>query len=407
VQPGSIVGELIQTSGTINTNTPRFDYDPTTLQPRGLLIEGSANNIQPYSTDLSQTGTWAQQGLVGVTANVSGIVDPANGTSASKIRSSSASSTSHLVYSTLATVSGTAYTMSAWVRAAEYNFAALHFASGANRYTVVFNLTTGAVTQTTPYGSPTGTGSNAVKFGDWWRLSLTMNAADTTSYPHICLSSTATPSVNAFGQPAFTGTSESGVYVWGAQLETGSGASSYIPTGASQGSRAADSCVMTGTNFSSWYQSATAGTVYCEFDNPRANLGVAQTPAPANLGNYSAGNLLSGYLGGYPVGQGFAAAVWGNGGTDFQSATVATAVSVALGNKGAFAFTGQSIVGAFRGFSSATATTTGTVNAKTVLYVGANGTGGTSTRDFLNSCIQRIKFFPTQYTAAQLQALTT
>ena len=64
-------------------------------------------------------------------------------------------------------------------------------------------------------------------------------------------------------------------------------------------------------------------------------------------------------------------------------------------------------MGGFRGNASALATTTGTVNAKTLLYIGGNGSGGTTNRDFLNSCIKRIKFFPTQYTAAQLQSLTT
>jgi hypothetical protein len=45
---------------------------------------------------------------------------------------------------------------------------------------------------------------------------------------------------------------------WGCQAESGSGASSYIPTGASQGSRAADNLEVTGTNFSSWWPNPTA-----------------------------------------------------------------------------------------------------------------------------------------------------
>ena len=398
----STTGTYINSSGYVTSaaiNTPRFDYDPTALTPRGLLIEGSAVNLQTYSADLSQTGTWTQQALAGVTANVSGIYDPANGTSASKIRSSSAASTAHLVYSTLATVSGTAYTMSAWVRAAEYNFAALHFASGANRYTVVFNLTTGAVTQTTPYGSPTGTGSNAVKFGDWWRLSLTMNAADTTSYPHICLSSTATPSVNAFGQPAFTGTAESGVYVWGAQLEAGSGASSYIPTGASQGSRAQDQMQManlTAVNFNT-----AAGTMLINGTYNRDANAFPRTirfmgSAVQSMAMITAGKTL-----------------YGNAPNTSGGAYIET--SRTLSTFGAFKYGFTLTTAANPALATATVSLNGAGTTITPLGQGAitnpitldflYGAGATS--DYPSMAVSSLKYFPYAMTSADLNARTT
>jgi hypothetical protein len=45
--------------------------------------------------------------------------------------------------------------------------------------------------------------------------------------------------------------------MWGAQLETGSGASSYIPTGASQATRVQDSLSCVSPNFAPWYQAET------------------------------------------------------------------------------------------------------------------------------------------------------
>jgi hypothetical protein len=54
------------------------------------------------------------------------------------------------------------------------------------------------------------------------------------------------------------------VYIWGAQLEAGAFATSYIPTEASALTRNADVATMTGTNFSDWYN-ATEGALSCEF----------------------------------------------------------------------------------------------------------------------------------------------
>lgn len=56
------------------------------------------------------------------------------------------------------------------------------------------------------------------------------------------------------------------VYLWGAQLETGSVATSYIPTAggdAAARTRAADNLVISGSAFSSFYNQSE-GTIYCE-----------------------------------------------------------------------------------------------------------------------------------------------
>ena len=384
----------INSSGLIETmsaDQPRFDHDPTTGLPRGLLIEASATNLQSYSEDLSQTGTWTQQALAGVTANASGITDPAGGTSASKIRSNSAAGTAHLVYSSRSTVSGIAYTMSAWIRAAEYNFAALHFASGANRYTVVFDLTTGVVTQTNTFGSPTGTGQNAVKFGNWWRLSVTMNAADTTSYPHICLSPTGTPSVNAFGQPAFSGTAESGVYVWGAQLETGSGASSYIPTGASQATRNPDICTISGAAFSSWYN-ASEGTFFADFRRRRTD-NTASVLSANNNTTAEVIELVADTVCKFNVTDGGAS-------------------QVALFRTPFTANTDTKLAGAFKlndcnigmGGSIGTTDTTATMPTVDRLFIGRDA-GAVPV--YLDGHVKFVKFYDARKTDTQLQALTT
>ena len=53
----------------------------------------------------------------------------------------------------------------------------------------------------------------------------------------------------------------------GRTAEAGAFATSYIPTTSAAVTRAADSAVMTGTNFSSWWN-ASAGTFVAKFDGP-------------------------------------------------------------------------------------------------------------------------------------------
>jgi len=61
-----------------------------------------------------------------------------------------------------------------------------------------------------------------------------------------------------------------------AQLEAGAFATSFIPTAGSTVTRAADNAVMTGTNFSSWYN-ASEGTIVISADSFRGTGGAART----------------------------------------------------------------------------------------------------------------------------------
>jgi hypothetical protein len=53
-------------------------------------------------------------------------------------------------------------------------------------------------------------------------------------------------------------------YIWGQQIEAGTFPTSYIPTVASQVTRAADNANITGTNFSNFYNS-TQGSMYVDY----------------------------------------------------------------------------------------------------------------------------------------------
>ena len=242
----STVATFINASGlvaTATTNEPRFDYDPTTLAPRGLLIEGTATNRALRSNDLNTTVTdgtqWSVSGYTrgdvsttlpdGTTGNACRIF----GTGSASFRSQS-----------IAVTASTAYTFSFWAR---------NNGGSQARYRV-WNVTGGSsiVDYTLPgsnYVSQIGGANNTST--TWVRVSVTFTT------PVGCTS--------IFVYPTSSDTGTVDVLLWGAQVEEGSGApSSYIPTVASQVTRNPDYCSITSPNFASWYGSPTGWTVVAE-----------------------------------------------------------------------------------------------------------------------------------------------
>lgn len=393
----SATSTYINSSGlvtTAGTNVPRFDYDPSTLAPRGLLIEGGVTNLCLQSAAVRSSG-WTPVGLTtqgpSITApdgTSSGVeMVPSNGTVAGNAYS---------VQSVAASAS-TSYTLSVWIKpigtAFNTRIRLTSLPGGTDAITATINNANGTIASLGTGTNWTSVSATSTPYPNgWYRITLTGNTPSGTTQLQIVL--------------LFSGTGDgtTGAYFWGAQLEAGSGATSYIPTGASTVARAADSCSMTGTNFSSWYPSGTtSGTFFCQFDNSRSNLGFAINPTPIALGEYSAGNLIAGLMNTTAVGSGATISVWGSGGSGLQQSAIGATIS--QGNKIAFAFNGQTATGSLNG-GSGTATTTGTVNAKTILFIGGSGSGTSLVRDFIVAPIQRIKFFPSVFSTAQLQSLT-
>ena len=97
----------------------------------------------------------------------------------------------------------------------------------------------------------------------WYRCTLiqTANANGTSGGPIIVFTNN-TNSITRF--VSYTGNTATSIYAWGAQLETGSVATSYIPTTAGTGSRSADVVSVSGAVSGSIGQ--TEGTIYMEVD---------------------------------------------------------------------------------------------------------------------------------------------
>ena len=397
---GLATASYVNSSGYVVTNapanSPRFDYSPTNIgEQRGLLIEGLAINICPQSQALT-TG-WQNVSMNTPTVPSSPtITDPFGGTSATwkLVAASSATSVPHTWRHATLTLTAASYTFSFWAKAAEYDRimfcdpgtgqgGCLFVLTGNGTATVVANVVTPTNPQITPY--PNG----------WYRCSVTMvtsagnYAFGISGYP----SSGAT--TGAFG-PQYISDGTSGVYATAMQIEIGTGASSYIPTGASQVIRNADLCSMTGTNFSSWFNNATSGTFLVAFDLGRWLGNLNDQATQLAIGAYSPGTLTMLQSGNQTLTTSISGSIWGN----TFNAAYAIATINPKNNKAALTFNGLSTFATLNGVVGATATTTGSVS-RLSLYIGSN-----DTRDRINGTIQSIKYYPTVFTSAQLQALT-
>jgi len=285
---------------------------------------------------------------------------------------------------TAALANATAYTFSCFVKNGTRGFVQLLFPSDGFDLNAFanFDLSLGVVGTV---GSSTTASITNVGNG-WYRCTVTATSsgAVNTSPNIIFVTSSTAPRAGSI-----TGTGKT-LFVWGAQLEVGAFASSYIPTTSSQVTRAADVAVMTGTNFSSWYNQSQ-GTFFAE--------------SSASGTNYFATS--------YMVGQAAADSMrcirWDDGtdrvldvraGNVLQaSATTSGASASATKYAGAYA---ASNFGSARSGTLTMSTTTGTVPLVDRLFLGS-----TAGAFHLFGHIRRIAYWNTRLTNAELQSLTS
>jgi hypothetical protein len=357
---------------------PRFDYDPVTLAPRGLLIEEARTNLFLYSEQFDNA-YWLKTAST-VTANIT--ASPDGTTNADKLVENTATA-EHYVEAPVSVTTGTTYTFVFYAKAGERNvIAARGAAAFASDPRIRFTLT-GSGTITVDSGTPTGT-ITPVGNG-WYRCSMTaVTNATTGAGFRLSLYN---------GAYSYTGDGTSGLFLYGAQLEAGAFATSYIPTVASTVTRNADVATMTGTNFSSWFN-ASAGTFIADFD-----VGGVDTTRRRKVWNGSdAGNQRLA-LRALDVSVNYPLAAIGTGtsvvaliGTAL-TANTATRVAVAYGANSALSQNG------------ATPNTDANANSVSIasFAIGCEQTVGS---EQLNGHIRAIAYYNTRLPNTQLQTLT-
>jgi hypothetical protein len=215
-------------------NEPRFDHDPVTGVCRGLLIEEGRTNLTSRSEEFNETAWLKLRSSISANSTAS----PSGDNSADKLIEDSSAGT-HMTYRTLNTVSLVAHTFSVFAKADGRNFVYLNCGDGfpLNSH-AYFNLSNGTL----------GTiGANATAsitaFGNgWYRCSVTATPTSTTTNGFYI------QTASANGAISYQGDGTSGIFIWGAQVEAGSFATSYIPTTTGTLARSADVCSIANTS---------------------------------------------------------------------------------------------------------------------------------------------------------------
>jgi hypothetical protein len=357
---------FINSSGLVAlaaSDAPRFDYDPITLAARGLLIEEQRTNLLTYSEDFSN---WSVGGA-GTTVTANSAVAPDGASTADEIIVTAGSSSSRFAS---ATTTNAVHTLSFWIRSG--TSASCSFGV----YTTAFVTATGSIV----YGSGAIAGTTLMTVtgltSSWTKITLTTSAAVPAGSTSVFFYPGGTP--NAAGNS---------IYIWGAQLEAGAFATSYIPTVAAQVTRAADNASMTGTNFSSWYNQ-TEGTLAVDF---RTGWPVTTGPRIAELSAGTGARVVDLYFSG--------------GGFTVYNGTMATG-----GTAGLVANTNYKVAAAYKTASYAYVRDGGTVftdssalvNTANTLYIGRFNDGSNS----LNGHIRSIRYYNTRLPNTTLQGLT-
>ena len=216
---------------TDDTNIPRIDY---TDGCGSWLLEPQSTNLITYSEDFSNA-YWTKQNSATITSN--SITSPNGAIDADLLNCP----TNGRILASTSVTSGVNYTFSIFIKKGTSSLLSIDLYDGGSN-TLIYNFDTDVV-------SGSITDSSVEDYGNGWhRLSGAITTASTTLSCFI------------YGNGGYS-ENEANTYIWGAQLEEQSYATSYIPTNGSIATRLAD--VANNSGNSSLINS-TEGVLYAE-----------------------------------------------------------------------------------------------------------------------------------------------
>jgi hypothetical protein len=207
----------------------------TFVKPDGTLSthanQGAlGNNLLSFPQDFDNA-VW-QKLQISLDSKVA--IAPNETVSASKIYEDTANQQHRLAFN-FTIVASTRYTLSFYIKDINRQFVTAVITGNISNYvSATFDLTNETVTQSSALGTGYAHVSSSVfhAVDGWYRIVLTGDVGTNVSSATFLLglATNGTPSLTTRGLEQYTGDGESGIFIWGAQLELGSTATEYFPT---------------------------------------------------------------------------------------------------------------------------------------------------------------------------------
>lgn len=383
-------------------NQPRIDYDPSTGECKGLLIEESRTNLLTYSSRFDNAAWIKSYAFI----LPSTIVAPDGTLTVQKLIPDTTSTSGHSVNKI---ISATGVTYSIVAKAGEYSKLMLWFSGINSGYG--FDLSSGT-TFTVSGVASTGITASIVNIGNgFYRCSVYTASAITCCNACVLQSTT---------YAEYSGDGVSGLYVWGAQLEAGAFPTSYIPSTDTWTSRASTA---TYTDSNGVLQTAASGvarsaTYDYDTDGVLRPIGLLLESSATNLVYPS--TLTSGESG-FTVTANYAASPDGTtNATRFVWSSFANAYAYAssITNTSGLAYTasvflkptsGSPVISLFMGRSDSNSKVMLSINLTTLACTATVSDSGTNKITGVNYSVKKAKngFYRFSLTATHSEAMTT
>jgi hypothetical protein len=376
----------------VAADTARFDYDPVTLECRGLFAEESRTNLAYLSEQLTSGGDggWLNSSSTNIVIYSNTDVAPDGTVTADTVSDESGALTGRVQQNRSITSSSNTYCLSWFIKKTtsdtHYAYINVFILGGtAVSRSITVDTNSGAITFSTAVNS------GVEDYGDYWRVWMT--SADNASGNNT-IAFALYPAFNTTGdsasEPSLTGSK----VAWGCQVEVGAAPSSYIPTPTTAAvTRNADRILCTDI---SGFHNVSESTVFVEGEKQYIS-GATAYPRLFSFSNPSLTNQISSFV----IEAEGAARGYVSADSVLQASMHTGAITAGEVFRMAIAYKANDFA-ASRDGAASVADTSGTMPTVDRMGIGQNGSGG----NIFNGHILRLVYWPSRLTNAQLEALS-